>query len=122
MRISPDDVLAILTTRSIQKKNNMYKMYLAIYILTLIVTLTEGFYLPGLAPVMYCEKSAKINKCQVKMIPCSVSVNFRFDFCFRLDMYAHMHLTVTLHISQFILYSVLCSLFKTRFQRTLLRM
>jgi hypothetical protein len=54
MRISPDDVLANLTTRSIQKKNNVYKMYLALYILTLIVTLTEGFYLPGLAPVVYC--------------------------------------------------------------------
>jgi len=69
MRISPDDVLAILTTRSIQKKNNVYKMYLALYILTLIVTLTEGFYLPGLAPVVYCEKSANNKKCQVKMMP-----------------------------------------------------
>jgi hypothetical protein len=67
MRISPDDVLANLTTRSIQKKNNVYKMYLALYILTLIVTLTEGFYLPGLAPVVYCEKSANNDKCQVKM-------------------------------------------------------
>ena len=50
-----------------RKKNNVYKMYLALYILTLIVTLTEGFYLPGLAPVVYCEKSANNDKCQVKM-------------------------------------------------------
>ena len=42
-------------------------MYLALYILTLIVTLTEGFYLPGLAPVVYCEKSANNDKCQTDL-------------------------------------------------------
>ena len=85
------------------------------YILTLIVTLTEGFYLPGLAPVVYCDKSAtNINKkCQVKMIPEDVIgkgdalFNFRFDCCFRLSSSRDVHSSqIPLYLSQFISYSV----------------
>ena len=113
-----------LDNSSIQKKNNVYKMYLNVYILTLIVTLTEGFYLPGLAPVVYCEKSGNIDKCQVKMPFYTVQLPFwllcqPFTDSGSRDVHSSQ---IPLDLSQFILYSVLFPLPNARFQKTLHRM